>query len=183
MNNSSSSSPALCQIWFDDLNLYIETRILKSLPAKIYMAALGLFFAIPGATILWMGGGPAIPIAVMVFAAWNILISKLVLWNIFGKELIILNTKSVSYQRSYGIIETNLRTQPFQHLRIASVVTKENSGMEYSKLQFYNYNEHGLPELLLESSIALPEQYIAAIFQHANNMFAPEEGFPPISLN
>lgn len=151
--------------------------------AKAVIGFFALFFAVPGPMILLQGGGSALPAAVFAFIVWAVVVGRLALWNIFGKELIILNTKSVSYQRSYGIIETNLRTQPFQHLRIASVVTKEDSGMEYSKLQFYNYNEHDVAELLLESSITLPEHYIAAIFQRVDALFAPEEGFPPISLN
>lgn len=115
--------------------------------------------------------------AVATFAAWIFLMGRIAFWNLFGEELIILNTKSVSYQCSYGIIETKLHTYPLRRLRVDATITKEQDNIKYSKLKFYTYNEHDLPELLLESSIALPEQSIYAIFRSIDTMNMQENNF------
>lgn len=178
-----SSTPILFRLWIDDINLYIAAKVRTKLLAKIVIGFFTLFFALPGPIILLQGGGSAVPTAAFALLVWAVAVGKLALWNLFGTELLIINTKSVSYQRSYGIFQTNLRTYSFQHLRITPRVIREEDNSTYYKLQFYNYNENNLPELLIESSIPLPEQHIVEVFEQLNTLFAPETGFPPLSLN
>lgn len=171
------------RLWSDNVNLYIAAKVPTTPLAKIVIGSLALFFALPGPMFLLMEGGKALPIVVAAFAVWIILVGRIAFWNLFGEELIIINMKSISCQRSYGIIQTGLRTYPYRRLRIAAIVTKEQNNFKYSKLQFYTYNEHDLPELLLESSIGLPEKSIHAIFRYIHKMNMQENSFLSISLN
>ena len=175
--NTSLPDSTNCRLWFDGRSLYIAAKVSTTPLAKIVIGSIALFFALPAPMLLFMQGGKALPMAVATFAAWIFLMGRIAFWNLFGEEVIILNTKSVSYQRSYGIIETKLQTYPLRRLRVDATITKEQDNIKYSKLKFYTYNEHDLPELLLESSIALPEQSIYAIFRSIDTMNMQENNF------
>lgn len=181
--NTSLPDSTHCRLWFDGVSLYIAAKVPTTQLAKIAIGSIALFFALPAPMLLFMQGGKALPMAVAAFAAWIFLMGRLAFWNLFGEELIILNTKSVSYQRSYGVIETKLQTYPLRNMRVEAIITKERNKIKYSKLQFYTYNEHDLPELLLESSIALPEQSIYAIFRSIDTMNMQENNSIVIWLN
>lgn len=113
---------------------------------------------------------------------------RYLLWNLFGKETLIINTKTVSYSYDYGILKTNLKTIHFDKLGTGFQFVKEQDEIESGKLIFYNYREKdNLPEIIHQTSVILNIIDIHKIDMELSKIFANEfnekNGFIPYSEN
>lgn len=113
---------------------------------------------------------------------------RYLLWNLFGKENIIINTKSLSYNKDFGLYKTNLKT--LKHNRLATgfewIRTFEN--IEYGNIVFEKFNEENdLPESLYTTSVALDKESIKQIDEEISKLYNigndEEIDFSNISLN
>lgn len=113
---------------------------------------------------------------------------RYLLWNLFGKETLIVNTKTVSYRYDYGILKTNLKTVHFERLGTGFQIIKEENEIESGKLLFYNYRgEDNLPEIIHQTSVLLDTIDIQEINMEISKIFANEfnekNDFIPYSEN
>lgn len=77
------------------------------------------------------------------------------LWNFYGKELIIISKKSLSYNYDYGFYKTRLNIIPINQLRVytENITDKKNV---LSKIAFTDYSaEDDLPEDIHKTTLYL----------------------------
>jgi len=116
------------------------------------------------------------------------ILNKKVFIFLFGKEYIIINTKSLSYYRDYGIYKTNLKTLRNNKLGTGFEWSRTFDNIEYGNLMFEKYNdENDLPEHLYTTSVVLKFENIEKIDKEISKLYKiktnQEFGFHPISLN
>lgn len=112
----------------------------------------------------------------------------LTLWYGFGKEKLIINTKSISYQYIYGIYTTKLEAQPIKRaLNISLTPSREKNGLEYFNVIFETYNKHNVPEEIYRTSLAITRAEFAVLKRSLRTLYFekvdPEYHRQPFILN
>ncbi len=147
--------------------------------ALVILAALGIHPA----------KGPGTLIFPMAFLAFVIFVPlKMLLWNLYGKETIIVNTRSVSWTHSYGIVETRLKTQTFEALGTGFDLFRIYDGNEHGHLLFYRYDPiTHLPSEIYSTNIIIPKNKLVEIDNELSDLFYHEFAsgyeFIPFSKN
>ncbi|UUV20738.1 hypothetical protein [Paenimyroides aestuarii] len=146
----------------DTINLYLELNVRASFFGKtlllitILIALIPLFFFARDSYKNPENSSDFILPAIIIIGLIIIFPVRYLIWNSFGKEFIIINAKTISYNYNYRIITTNLKTIPFNKLATRIDIVKEENNIEYGKLVFFNYHkETNLPELIFETSVLL----------------------------
>lgn len=144
----------------DGINIYL-TLFVKSHPiAKILLSIIVLALIallIYIASTLSIENDPKAALGIVIFGAFIFVVPfRYLLWNLFGKEHLVINTKTLSYNRDYGIFRTNPKTKYHKRLGLAFEHIRTFENIEYGNLIFNTYNkESDLPELLYSTSINL----------------------------
>lgn len=124
----------------------------------------------------------------ILFILFIFLPIRFLAWNLFGKESLIVNTKTISYCYDYGIIRTNLKTIHYDRLGTGFLSNRKDNEKEFGNLIFYNYNkDNNLPEVIHQTSVLIEleklkeiDLLIQIIFE---NEFNEKHGFTAYSLN
>ncbi len=144
----------------DGVNIYL-TLFVKSHPiGKILLSIFTLtliILLIYIASTSSIKDEPQSVFGIIIFGAFIFFVPfRYLLWNLFGKEHLIINTKTLSYNRDYGIYRTNLKTKYHERLGLGIEHTRTFENIEYGNLIFNTYNKDSdLPELLYSTSINL----------------------------
>lgn len=161
----------------------IGIRILSGLIVLDIIIVVGLLLQIKADEVISM----IIPILIglVVFVGLPI---RYLLWNLYGKEVLIVNAKSISWSYDYGFFKTNLLTVKFDCLGSGYVKVMGNGEEEVGNLVFYNYRqEDNLPEFIHQTTILLNKKDIEKFDKEISDIFANEfldkNGFIPFSLN
>jgi len=185
MNNSSL-------IYTDGINAYATFQVNANKKGKLILGicliilivfVIALFSTVESEEI----GGMLIPgLIITIFLIG--LPSKYLLWNIYGKEELIVSSKSISWSYDYGILKTNLKTLKFNRLGIGFEKVNSINDKELGKLLLFNYNEeNNLPELIHETTVLISLDELKKFESKINEVFAgelqDENGFIPYSLN
>ena len=97
---------------------------------------------------------------------------KYAVWNVVGKEILIINKKSISFSYNFGFISTNLKTTSFTDLSINFedlLIEKEQT---FGKIYFYEFaTETGLPKLIHNTSIHISEENFQAFLVEIDHIF------------
>ncbi len=114
------------------------------------------------------------PIIIITFIA-VILPLRILLWGVFGKETLIINTKTISFNYDYGIIRTNLKTIHHNNLATSFVPQRNENNKKVGYLAFYNYREKdNLPELIHQTTILIESDKIEEIVSRIQKLFYSE---------
>jgi hypothetical protein len=109
---------------------------------------------------------------------------RYLIWNMYGKENLVVNTKTISYNYDYGIIKTNLKTINFHRLGTGIQTVQIENGIEKGHLFFYNYREEdNLPEVIHETTILIETEKIHELDTAIRTIFENETKDMPGSLN
>jgi len=113
---------------------------------------------------------------------------KYLLWNLYGNEQLIVNTKCISWSYDYGFFKTNLKTIKFDRLGTGYEKVMENDKGEVGKLILYNYSrENNLPQPIHQTTVLLNKDEITEFDIQIRNVFENDffdkNGFIPFSLN
>ncbi|MBP6392296.1 MAG: hypothetical protein KA175_07345 [Flavobacteriales bacterium] len=132
------------------------------------------------------------PIALVGFAfAFFVLVLlplRYLLWNLYGEEHIIVTTRSVTHQLSYGIYRTKPRTSIHEKLGVDLHAVDISTPTSRGTMVLSTFdNTTGLPTTILETSILLTKDELLAISTAIGRLyesaFQQEQGFVPYSLN
>jgi len=116
--------------------------------------------------------GKSIIPAVIFLTLFNLLVlGKYTIWNFWGAEYIRINTKSVSFYRSYGIIKTTEKVIPIRILNVAYDHVTEFNGVEYGRILIYDYDELNNPFETFSSTILVPKQSYEMVQKMINELF------------
>lgn len=97
---------------------------------------------------------------------------KYAIWNILGKETLIINKKSISHQYNFGFISNNLKTFPFTDLQINFEDILIDEKKNFGKIYFYEIDEKtDLPKLLHNTSIYISEENYHKILVEIDHIF------------
>ena len=97
---------------------------------------------------------------------------KYAVWNVLGKETLIINKKSISYSYNFGFISNNLKTFPFTDLQINFEDILINEEKNFGKIYFYENDEKTeLPKLLHNTSIYISEENYHKILVEIDHIF------------
>jgi len=103
---------------------------------------------------------PIIVFAIIIF----VFPIRYLLWNLFGKEHIIINKKKLIIDKDYGVYITNLETQQFEKLHLEFERNKTFEKIECGNLIFKSFNKDtNLLKCIYTSSIDLELKVINEI--------------------
>lgn len=110
------------------------------------------------------------------------------LWNLYGKETLIVNTKSISWAYDFGFFKTNLKTVKYNRLGTGYEKVRGEEGDEVGRLILLNFREDdNLPEVIHQTTVLLNrkeiqefDNEISYIFE---NEFLNKNSFIPFSIN
>ena len=165
-----------CVIRDDGINIYITLINVSRLIAKIGLIMMCIFLSLPFFIIIIYGGsdtpGGAAFGLIIFLILYIVLPLRLTIWNLFGKEHLIINTKTFSYQHDYGIILTNLKTQKIDLIGLGLNVIGQINDEDYGKLDISNFDkETDIPQLIYESSIYLTKSNFDTIIDNIKKIY------------
>lgn len=161
----------------DSYNVYISLIVKNTRLTKIFLV-LGMLFLTTLMFFLFskieMELDSKLIIVLITLVLYSIPV-KYFLWNFWGKENLIINTKSLSYSFDYGIIKPNIRTKNFDKLELYYDLGQIDYQQEGGHLLFYNYrNDNHLPELLYKTNVILLRIEIEEITKKINELYLRE---------
>ncbi len=161
----------------------IGTRILSFFVIAEVIAVLVGLFHIKSEEVVSL----IIPILIIIFLFIGLPL-KYLLWNLFGNEVLIVNTKSISWSYDYGFFKTNLKTVKYHRLGTAYDKVRGEKEEEVGRLTFYNFREEdNLLEFIHQTTILLSREDIQNIDRQISDIFTNDflnqNGFIPFSAN
>jgi len=180
-----------CNVGTDRVCVYVESHVNSSVIGKTILAIVSiiawsgyLFFAAstPGTEMKTYAIPLIILFVVLVFG-----LGRYSAWNFWGKEFLRINTRSVSFSRSYGIIETKETIIKFNGLSYNYEKINTHKNVAYGRIHLYDYDENNNPQQIFETSILIAETDVQQIFEKVDELFANEfmedKGLNSIILN
>jgi hypothetical protein len=174
------------EIRSEGVNVYAELGVKASAVGKVIVIVMLVFVIVAISLLLSTVKEEDIgSVLIPVFLIGSLLIAfpvRFLIWNMFGKEILIITTKSISYQYDYGILKTNLKTISYDKLGTGFDKFKSHEGIMKGYLIFYNYNkETNIPEPIHETTVLVECEKIelldAAIDKIFVNEFHDKNGF------
>jgi len=173
------------QIWTDGVCVYVSAKVSNPILGKIALviadamilsvAILAIKIRIPGLLLFSM-----LPL---------FFLAKYTLWNFFGRETLIINTKSFSYQHDYGVIKMAFVTKKIANKIIVKALPVETDDTENPlQLSFISYHkENDIPFEVYHTSLYFSEKEAIYINSLIQQLFIDElsknNEFPAVYLN
>jgi ABC-type multidrug transport system fused ATPase/permease subunit len=143
---------------------YVNLHVVIEAETSPVVKAVLIFFNLctVGIVVLaladWLLGLFVIGMLLMGLFGW------LTLWFGYGKEKLIINTKSISYQYQYGFYTTKLETRPIKRaLNISLAPSRDRNGLEYFNLIFETFNKYDVPEEIYRSALSITRSEFAVL--------------------
>jgi hypothetical protein len=169
-----------CEVHSDNICVYATLSIQPSAIGRVMLTIINLFpwaiyiyvaAQIPGEEV----GQYALPLIIVpLFLVFTI--GRYSAWNLWGKEFITINTKAITYSRSYGVILTKEKvieiknTLSLQYERLTKL-----KGIEYGRLHFFDYDENNNPIEIFETTIMIPKEDNQEIIEHIHHVYLIEQ--------
>ena len=168
----------------DGVCLYLTIGINADLPAKLILGFLNLILL--GIIILAVSKG--IMVLMILSTLCAIPLIRLSFWNIYGKEHLVINTKTMMYQHDYGFFRTNPKLKFFQ--KGLSMIEKEaaKAGINAQVLLvFQTFNTYDLPEDVYQTVLPIAKRNADLLIKAINSLFiekiTEDYSLPPIFMN
>lgn len=163
----------------DTINIYVNLKINSSKIGKFIVAAfLLIIFCVLVFLISTLEKdevASAIFPIIIITAIIILFPLRYLIWNIYGQEVLIINTKSISYFYDYGIYKTNLKTINYSQLATEIEYVREFELIEVGRLIFYIYREiDNLPEEIHRTSVLIDTNKLKEIVEDIDNLFKNE---------
>lgn len=170
------------------INSFVKTAIEGKVILILIMSLYVLYTTILFATFpVSEGNNGFVFIIVLLGVLILYFLGKRFLWNTFGVETVVINTKSISYQYDYGILRTTLTTIPYKELKVSYEKVKDIGDIEYGNLYFIDYDEVNLPNRIFETTVLLSKNDAEIVFKMLHALFhiefADKFNLPPFSPN
>lgn len=169
---------------YDDVCVYATTAVKANITAKIILALINLFLL----GIITVFFVEQVLLAAFVFLGLELFVVKYTLWNLFGEERLIINTKSISYQQHYGFFTTPFRTINLNKKVIVLPYDKVVDGEKINvKFLFESYDENNLPYVVYHSVLNVPDVDFEKLIRKIDELFIDEMSasyaMPTIHMN
>lgn len=159
------------QLTYDDVCVYATTLVKATSSAKFILAFINLLFL--GIIVLFLV--TQVFVGALFFFGLEIFIIKYTLWNLFGEERLIINTKAISYQQHYGFFTTSFQRIEL-HKRVVVLPYDQivDGAKKSTKFLFQSYNDHDLPYVVYHSVLNIPEADFEELLRKIDQMFLDE---------
>jgi hypothetical protein len=168
----------------DGINVYVTSTIKANTVGKAILTLLNLglliFYVWFISTIENEEAGKFFLPVILMFVAFIYFPWRYWFWNFYGKENILINTKTITRHYDYGIIETKPKTIPHNRLATSYEFVRELKGQECGRLHFISYStDTNLPEERFQTSILISKKDIDKIQNSITTIFAMENNDKP----
>lgn len=180
-----------CNINTDGINVNIFSEIHIDTTGKIFLLITnlivwpGLFYIFSFIPVSLIKN--FIPVIIILPTILIFTLGGYTIWNLWGKEFVRVNVKSISYRRSYGIFETKEKVIKIDRLGFRYEKIRYFNNIEHGKIHFFNYNENNIPEDVFETSILIPKEKADEVDARITELFITEyyeeKEFAPFSMN
>jgi hypothetical protein len=144
----------IVKIDYDGVNVHLSIEAETSKIAKAVM----LFLNLMGIALILVGFYEWLLVLLMLGTLWLIFFGWLTLWNFFGKELITINTRSLTYQHQYAFYKAKPEIRSVNKaLNISLIPAMEIQSQKYFHLIFESYNEYNQPTEIYRSALPISE--------------------------
>jgi hypothetical protein len=167
----------------DNINIYLKISVRSKKIGRILLTVIIIlliifwifaFSFVDGNEKGKIIAGLFIPCSLSLFLSIRYL-----LWNIYGTENVIINTKTISYSYNYGFFQTPLKTLYFNQLAFNFKVTKKENDSHFGEIVFFQYNpKTNLPEILHETTIEIESKRYKEIEEMIIEIFKNEKVEP-----
>lgn len=175
----------------DGICIYMDSHVGAALTGKIILIVMNLLgwslflltaISIPGEEM----GSFIIPLVIFVLLLVFGL-GRYTSWNLWGSEFLRMNTKSLSYSRSYGIIQTTEKVIEIKSLAVSYEKIRFFDDVEHGRLIFFDYDDLDNPFEVFQTTILISKFKIDEILDMIEHIYRPEDSFEDlkksISLN
>ena len=168
------------EITNDGASVYLDSAVRPNKMVRIALFIANLLACAIYGLILYAIWGEEVPrlSLFLVYALLPLLyvgtLGRLTLWNLFGREYVIINTKTIAYRRNYGFFTTALKVLTFKDLHYTILGRGKDSGIDSGTLQFAHHNEQGLSVRLFTTSVTLPIKRLKEVTDQVRFLFALE---------
>ncbi|RMD95814.1 MAG: hypothetical protein D6816_19805, partial [Bacteroidetes bacterium] len=129
----------------DGINVFVMMNVKASRPGIITLSVFLILEIILISVLLWHFDFEEASLLVIFmligFAFFIGLPLKYLLWNLYGNEELIVNTKSISWSYDYGFFKTNLQTVKYDTLGTGYAKVRGDDDEELGRLLFFNYRK------------------------------------------
>jgi hypothetical protein len=151
---------------FVNLHVLIEAETSNIVKAVMIFFNVCTIAIIALALLDWLLGLFVIGVLLLMLFGW------FTLWFGYGKEKLVINTKSISYQYQYGFYHTKLETRPIKKaLNISLAPARDRNGLEYFNLIFETYNKYDVPEEIYRSALAITRAEFAILKRSVRTLY------------
>jgi len=171
------------KIYSDEICIYVSIGVNNPLYGKValILADALILSVLILAIVIWIPGLALVSLLFLFF------LTKYTLWNIYGRENVIINTKNVTYQHDYGFFKTDYTILPINKglsLKVAPAKPTENKEL---LIKMTSYNDNDLPVEIYTMALSVPEDDVIRLNMLMKQLFvdkmAEEYMLPPIHLN
>lgn len=139
-----------------------------------------LFVNMANAAVIYFAFTQNILALLFISLAVATFLIKYSLWNLMGKENLIISTKTITYQNDYGFFKTQYLSKELNtFLDLQSEPAMEEKGMPQYKLQFISCDERGIPVVIYTTNLPVTEQDRETLRSHINHLFIDKESDQP----
>lgn len=177
-------TPDQVSVRSDGICIYLVITVKNSLFSRVLLLlynAVGLA-AILVSLIAWL------PALLLVGVLMELVIARYTLWNLFGREMVTVNTKVLTYRHDYGLFATRPVTRTVNkmlHCQAHSTIRAKDGSWQY--LTFGSYDSNDLPCLLYQVTLPVEEKDTLYIQQLIDKLYvtrlAEEQAFSVVHLN
>lgn len=151
----------------EQLSATIAVRPSLSLKIALYFLNILLISII----ILFTIGG--VGVIVLFILAFEILVLRYSIWNIYGAETIVLTLNMLSYQQHYGFLKLPVKSFHLNHpIRIIPFHENFQAGNQAMKLIFESLDESNEPVNLYQTALVISRSDYALLMQSLQQLQA-----------
>lgn len=179
-------------IYFDGICIYLTSELKAATIPKLFLVLINIAAWVGFVVIsIYIPGEEVISLifpTVLIPLLLIFFLVRFTAWNLWGKEYLVINTKSITYMRSYGLIETKNKTIRIEKKLFAGFKKiKVFQQTEYGILEFWDYDQNDYPRIIFETAIlmtkASAEDVISLIVELYNHEFFERKQIIPFTAN
>lgn len=120
-----------------------------------------------------------IPMLIM-FVLFVVLPWRFWFWNFYGREIIVVNEKTLARFYDYGITRTKLRIFAHHRLKCQYEYLKTEDGGDWGKIHFISHDpETLLPAVFFETAVIIRKEAIEEFIEKIDLTLGHREGLTP----
>jgi hypothetical protein len=159
------------KINYDGICIYATTKLRPGTAGKFILFLFNIVFIIAIIMFCIEGAGAG----AIVFLAAEFFILRYSLWNLYGEERLIINSRSISYQHHYGFFNGPFHTISFnRRITISSYEEVIEGHQTYVKFLFKSYNKNNLPDVIYQSVLHINKTDFEKLLKNFDQLFVDE---------